>query len=206
MYDPEAADEFPGPIIASLPVLGEGRPSAQTLSELAKGSRMMVAVDMDGVHDIPVVFCSCPNASREDIQLLELGLYPASKLRPRTVFTTRTLDDFLLSNRACHTTPRQYFNKLRRATDAAFPHTVPVRTCSDTTSRHWQLLISIGRIATKSSCVCLANGEISRSASGPGWAIAMRRQIRGSSLLPARLVQHPTSTFRKTGGTTRRSK
>ncbi|KAI0712611.1 hypothetical protein C8Q76DRAFT_622017, partial [Earliella scabrosa] len=89
--------------------------------------RMVCVVDVNGVHELPIVFCRCPDAIRDDLQLLRLGLYPASIRRPRTAFTTRVLDDFLLANRECHTSARNYFNKLRRTTNAAFPHLVPDR-------------------------------------------------------------------------------
>lgn len=160
LYDPGADEEIPGPILASLPALGEGRPSAQILSELIQGSRMIVVVDIEGVHDVPIVFCGCPNASREDIQLLELGLYPASKLRPRTAFTLRALDDFLLSNKVCNSTPRQYFNKLRRTTNAAFPHSVPVRLrcCFARPLSESPFTHSTLRIDTRSCSVSPGNG------------------------------------------------
>ena len=99
------------------------------------GDRMMVVVDVDGIHELSVTFCGCENAPREDLQILALGYYPATTQRPRTMFTQRVLDDFLLSNKECKTAARNYYNKLRRTTNDAFPHMVPVRT-------HLQLLSS----------------------------------------------------------------
>ena len=87
---------------------------------------MIVVVDLEGIHELPFTFCTCLNAQREDIQLLDLGYYPASSQKPKTVFTARVLDDFLLSNKECKTSARNYFNKLRRSTNPAFPHMVPV--------------------------------------------------------------------------------
>ena len=63
----------------------------------------------------------------EDVQLLDMGFYPASDTRPSTVFTEAVLDDFLLANKICKTSPRNYFTKLRRGTNNTFPHLVPVR-------------------------------------------------------------------------------
>ena len=86
----------------------------------------LVTYTTPGIHELPFSFCVCPNAPREDIQLLDLGYYPASKSRPKTVFTTHVLDDFLLTNKECKTPARNYYNKLRRVTNTAFPHMVPV--------------------------------------------------------------------------------
>ncbi|KAI1785137.1 hypothetical protein LXA43DRAFT_900433 [Ganoderma leucocontextum] len=89
--------------------------------------RMIVVVDLEGVHELPFTFCCCPHAPRDDIQLLDLGYYPASVHQPKTVFTTRLLDDFLLSNKECKTAARNYYTKLRRTTNPTFPHMVPDR-------------------------------------------------------------------------------
>ena len=114
--------------VSELPWIGEAprrdtpsrHPSAYT------NDRMVVVVDLEGIHELPFTFCACPNAPRDDIQLLDLGYYPASIHQPKTVFTYRVLDDFLLSNKECKTAARNYFNKLRRTTNPAFPHMVPV--------------------------------------------------------------------------------
>lgn len=114
---PEDLPRFGDPVYAA---------SAPRPSEIYSGDRMMVVVDLDGIHEISVTFCACPKAPREDLQILDLGYYPATTLRPRTMFTQRVLDDFLLANKECKTAARNYYNKLRRTTNDAFPHMVPV--------------------------------------------------------------------------------
>ncbi|KAI1784369.1 hypothetical protein LXA43DRAFT_901749 [Ganoderma leucocontextum] len=89
--------------------------------------RMMVIVDISGVHELPVIFCSCANADPPDVQLLRMGFYPATARRPKTAFTFRLLDDFLLTNKECKTSAMNYWNKIRRITDDTFPHMVPDR-------------------------------------------------------------------------------
>ena len=116
------------PTMVELPWVGEA-PRRQTPSRHSSAfsnDRMIVVVDIEGVHELPFTFCACPNAPRDDIQLLELGYYPATVHQPKTVFTPRLLDDFLLSNKECKTAARNYYNKLRRTTNPAFPHMVPV--------------------------------------------------------------------------------
>ncbi|RPD55728.1 hypothetical protein L227DRAFT_509623, partial [Lentinus tigrinus ALCF2SS1-6] len=72
--------------------------------------RMLVVVDITGIHELPFTFCRCRSAAPEDLQLLALGYYPASQTRPRTVFTLRVLDAFLLANRETNASPRSFYN------------------------------------------------------------------------------------------------
>ena len=111
-----------------LPRFGDPIPASGTFvpSDMYTGDRMMVVVDTDGIHEISVTFCECDDGYREDLQILDLGYFPATTQRPRTMFTQRVLDDFLLSNKECKTSARNYYNKLRRTTNDAFPHMVPV--------------------------------------------------------------------------------
>lgn len=116
------------PNVTDLPWIGEAprRDAPMPQTSTYGNDRMVVVVDIEGVHELPFTFCVCPNAPRDDIQLLELGYYPATIHHPKTVFTTRVLDDFLLSNKECKTAAWNYYNKLRRSTNHAFPHMVPV--------------------------------------------------------------------------------
>src|SRR5258708_29918577 len=60
------------------------------------------------------------------MQLFQAGLFPASFTRPKTAFTFRVLDDFLLDNLECGTSAMNYYSKLRQMTSSMFPHLVPV--------------------------------------------------------------------------------
>jgi hypothetical protein len=90
------------------------------------GNSILVVVDKSGLHPLPVVFCSCHGAPTEDIQCLDLGLFPASFERIRTVFSFQVLDDYLADNQECKTSAMHYFHKLRRFTNPCFPMTAPV--------------------------------------------------------------------------------
>lgn len=122
-YDPRP--NVLSPDVHDLPHLASSEP-APTLHRLSVPCRTLVVVDVSGIHELPFAFCVCQGAPSQDVQLLDLGYYPASRHRPRTVFTTRVLDDFLLSNKECKASARNYHNKLRRTTNGAFPHLVPV--------------------------------------------------------------------------------
>lgn len=90
------------------------------------GNPMLVVVDTSGIHHIGVRWCQCPKAEDRCLQLLKMGLYPASVKRPKTVFTFRVLDDFLIENEECKTSALSYYSKLKRTTNNAFPQVVVV--------------------------------------------------------------------------------
>jgi hypothetical protein len=87
----------------------------------------MLIVDSTGLLSLPVVFCSCPNSDAADELLLNLELLPASYESVKTAFTFRCLDDYRSSNLECKTSAYQYYQKLRRLTNPAFPQAVPNR-------------------------------------------------------------------------------
>ncbi|KAG1855363.1 hypothetical protein DFJ58DRAFT_841154 [Suillus subalutaceus] len=62
-----------------------------------------------------------------NMQLFEIGLFPASFTLPKTVFTFAVLDNFLLDNLECGMLAMNYYSKLRRITSSVFPHLVPWR-------------------------------------------------------------------------------
>lgn len=99
-------------------------PSLFTIS--AKKNTTMTVVDRSGVHQLPVTWCHCPNAPSPDIQLLEMGLFPASFRRIKTCFTFQVLEDFRIDHLECKTSAMSFYSKIRRVTSRAFPHRVPV--------------------------------------------------------------------------------
>lgn len=88
--------------------------------------KRIIVVDITGVHTVRIAPCICHGADPEPLQLLSMGLYPASVLAPRTAFTFRVLNDFLLANKISGNAAESYFQRLRRLTNPAFPHNVPV--------------------------------------------------------------------------------
>ncbi|KAG2137902.1 uncharacterized protein EDB93DRAFT_1106518 [Suillus bovinus] len=73
----------------------------------------MVIIDKSGVHRLEVRCCDCPNTMSLDIQMFRHGFFPASFNKPKTVFTFRVLDNFLLDNLECSTSAMNYYSKLR---------------------------------------------------------------------------------------------
>ncbi len=105
-------------------LLGKAAPTPGYKDE--KGNRYLLVVDRSGVHHLAFRWCICSNAESEDIQLLDMGFYPASFQWPKTVFTCQVLDDFLIDNLECKTSAMSYWNKICRVTSKVFPHNVPV--------------------------------------------------------------------------------
>jgi hypothetical protein len=105
----------------------------------AWGNRLVVVVDISGVHTIGVRRCQCPSAPSPDIQFLDMGMFPASFTNPKAAFTFAVLDGFLIDNLECKTSAMNYFSKIRRVTSNAFPGTVPV--CLAPTPHDLRLII-----------------------------------------------------------------
>ncbi|KAH9912597.1 uncharacterized protein B0H18DRAFT_889665 [Fomitopsis serialis] len=115
------------------------------LRDAAGGERApemhMTIVDTSAVHFLRVECCRCPRAESVRGQLLQAGLYPASQLNVKTCFTFDVLDDFLLDNLECKTSAMNYYRRLRRKTNPAFPHRVPDRYAEFMrATRQWTLL------------------------------------------------------------------
>ena len=88
----------------------------------------VLLVDSSGLTSLPVIWCACDDASEQrDLLLLDLQMWPASYENTKTVFTFGCLDDYRLSNLECKTSAYQYYQKLRRLTNPAFPQSVPNR-------------------------------------------------------------------------------
>ncbi len=90
------------------------------------GNPILIVVDTTRVHYVAIRLCNCETTLPLHQQLLRMGWYPASLKKPRTVFTSHGLNDFLLANKTCHTATSSYYAKLKRTTSNAFPHLVPV--------------------------------------------------------------------------------
>lgn len=116
--------------------IGQGIPHDDSM-----GNDFVTIIDVSGVHHLPMVNCVCHGIAKMVPDCLFAGLFPASFLDIRTVFTFECLDDFRLSNLECKTTPYQYFQKLRRKTNPAFPKAVPDRYAElRRVSRQWRHL------------------------------------------------------------------
>jgi hypothetical protein len=87
----------------------------------------MVIVHTTGIFQQRIRWCTCPGCPQTHIQLFRMGLFSCSQRRPRTAFTFDVLDHFYIDAMECKTAGQSFYNKLRRLTNNAFPHMVPVR-------------------------------------------------------------------------------
>jgi hypothetical protein len=89
-------------------------------------AQYLLCVDVTGVHRRQVKWCLCPNAPEHHVQLFRMHLFSASHQRPSTAFTFNVLDLFYVEAMECKTSAFNFFNKLQRLTNNAFPSLVPV--------------------------------------------------------------------------------
>ena len=135
--------------------------SGRRCPRVSRQPRNMVIVHTHGVMKIAVSFCECTRAHagemagaqesraghddeqslpREDssalltpepLQLLRLGLYPASWSTPRTAFTLTVMRDFHLLSHQGNVSAHDYFHYLKRLTHNSAPKEVPVCVLPD---------------------------------------------------------------------------
>ena len=99
-------------------------PSSAPIAD-AMNNRYLRLVDINGIHHIAIVYCTCRGMENTHSDLMAAALFPTSFSRYRTVFTHAVLDDFRLSNLECKASAYQYFQKLRRQTSPMSPDKVP---------------------------------------------------------------------------------
>jgi hypothetical protein len=118
---------------------------------------LLVLVHTTGIFRHRVRWCTCPGSPERHIQLLRMRLFSCSLKRPRTAFSFNVLDHFYADAMECKTSAQSFCSKLRRLTNNAFPHMVPVSTltCIHLLSNHRKL-----RIVKRNSHGYPDNGEI----------------------------------------------
>ncbi|KAG2137129.1 uncharacterized protein EDB93DRAFT_1106678 [Suillus bovinus] len=94
---------------------------------LAHNTTSVTIVHSSGVFMHNVAWCHCPGSNSQHVQLLKVGLFPASFTCPKTAFTFEVLDHFLIDALECKTSARSFYEKLTRLTNNAFQDTVPDR-------------------------------------------------------------------------------
>ncbi len=104
------------------------------------GNTFLTIADTNGYHFLPVVWCMCPaHLEDRDLQMLRLGLYPATYDNIKTVMSFALLEHQRLDNLECKTSIYQYHQKLRRLTCPDSPNTAPNRYAEfRRVSRQWR--------------------------------------------------------------------
>jgi CxC2 like cysteine cluster associated with KDZ transposases len=84
----------------------------------ALNNKYVRIVHLNGIHHLAVVFCSC-QGDHLPFDLMFSGFVPSTFQRINTIFTTKVLDMFRLSNLELKASAYQYFQLLHRLTSRA---------------------------------------------------------------------------------------
>lgn len=88
--------------------------------------KAMVIIHTNGIHRRSVQFCDCNNLIPNVEQLMLARLFPATLSSPATAFTFELLETFHQLTHSSKITAYDYFDTLKKMTDAAFPQDVQV--------------------------------------------------------------------------------
>ncbi|KAH9484634.1 hypothetical protein JR316_0004116 [Psilocybe cubensis] len=81
-------------------------------------------VHSNGIHNLPLVTCSCRGMEQIPADLIACRLLPTSFVRIRTVFTAQVLDKFRLCNLELQSSAYQFYQLVRRLTKPMDPSSV----------------------------------------------------------------------------------
>ena len=92
----------------------------------SKSPRPMTLIHRQGIAQMKVQFCACPEDDTKDpvpdtVQLLRFGLFPGSWDVPRSAFSLNGLRDYHLLSLQCQITGHDFMKFLQRSTDNVVP-------------------------------------------------------------------------------------
>jgi CxC2 like cysteine cluster associated with KDZ transposases len=79
-----------------------------------------IVVDINGVHNTRLRFCTCRNSDTPVAQLMKARLFPATFVKPRTAFTFAVLKQFHVLHLESAASAYSFIASLRRSTDSFF--------------------------------------------------------------------------------------
>ena len=129
------------------PAAEEEEEEEENLNMGRTDTTMLTLVHKGGIVSQPVRWCNCQGGLEHHLQLLHLGLYPATQKQPKTAFTLDVLNYFHIDSMVCNTAASSFFAKLRRLTANANRGKVQV---SDVLPQECCALISYCRTGTES--------------------------------------------------------
>lgn len=74
-------------------------------------------IDSDGIHEVSLNYCSCPQSPPKLVQLLRARLFPSTVIDPRTAATFRVLETFQMLTFTSKVSGYEYYRSLARRTD-----------------------------------------------------------------------------------------
>ncbi|KAG1746445.1 hypothetical protein EDB19DRAFT_1894208 [Suillus lakei] len=105
-----------------------------------------VVIDVNGVHTIGLDFCGCETAQLHVTQLLQVRLFPATTVKPKTAATFRALEYFQILSFESKASALEFYHTVVRLTDNTGIHTPKDRYESLLRMmREWRFLKQIKR-------------------------------------------------------------
>jgi CxC2 like cysteine cluster associated with KDZ transposases len=103
---------------------GPTRPTNTVPDTDALCNKYVRVIHTNGVHHLPLAYCSCAGVDGLPGNLIQAGFMPTSFIRVRTLFTLSVLDQFRYSNLEMKASAHQFFQMLRRITLPMSPNNV----------------------------------------------------------------------------------
>ncbi|KAJ7580770.1 hypothetical protein C8J56DRAFT_1057724 [Mycena floridula] len=91
------------------------------------GRKDFMVIAANGIHELEVNFCGCPDAPKQYIQLLEVGWWPATPLEPCTAAPFSLMRLFHMVNLQACCPATDFYRSLERLTDGTGLEKVPDR-------------------------------------------------------------------------------
>lgn len=107
--------------------IGLGHAPGRFCASAKLGNKDFVVIHTNGVHTVHLEFCRCTDVTWP-IQLLRIGWFPATPLRPQTCATMEVLRHFHTLNLQGKTTAYSYYRSLECLTDSTGLYPPPVST------------------------------------------------------------------------------
>lgn len=76
-----------------------------------------VVLDISGIHEVGLDFCTCTSAAPKHVQLLRSRLFPATRIDPKTASTFRLMEHYHLLHNQTKVSGYEFYNTLARRTD-----------------------------------------------------------------------------------------
>ena len=76
-----------------------------------------VVLDISGIYEVGLDFCSCESAQPRHIQLLRYRLFPATGVAPKTASTFRLMEYYHILHNQTKSSGFEFYNTLARRSD-----------------------------------------------------------------------------------------
>ena len=89
-------------------------------------AQIIHVMDLNGLHNVQIEWCRCPNSASHASQLFQVAWMPATLSRPGTAFTFRVMKHFQMLSYVGRVTPWSFCTVIQRLTDNVQTELLPV--------------------------------------------------------------------------------